>query len=61
LSPEEYAKAVVETLGFKGKFDLSRDRSNWKYGKKEINYLVLSWRINKYISIPLMFNFRGDT
>jgi Transposase DDE domain len=55
LSPEEYAKAVVETLGFKGKFDLSLDRSNWKYGKKEINYLVLSWRINRHISIPLMF------
>jgi hypothetical protein len=55
LSPEEYAKAVVETLEFKGKFDLSLDRSNWKYGKKEINYLVLSWRINRHISIPLMF------
>ena len=55
LSPEEYAKAVVETLGFKGKFDLSLDRSHWKYGNKEINYPVLSWRINRHISIPLMF------
>jgi hypothetical protein len=55
LSPEEYAKAVVQTLEFKGKFDLGLDRSNWKYGKKEINYLVLSWRINRHISIPLMF------
>lgn len=56
MSPEEYAKAVVEALEFKGKFDLGLDhRSNWKYGKKEINYLVLSWRINKHISIPLMF------
>lgn len=34
LSPEEYAKAVVEMLGFKGRFDFSLDRSNWKYGKK---------------------------
>ncbi len=25
---EEYVKAVVETFGFKGKFDLSLDRSN---------------------------------
>jgi hypothetical protein len=55
LSPDEYAKAVVAILGFQGKFDLSLDRSNWKYGKKEINYLVLSWRINRHISIPLMF------
>jgi len=55
LCPEEHAKAVVAILGFQGKFDLSLDRSNWKYGKKEINYLVLSWRINRHISIPLMF------
>jgi hypothetical protein len=42
-------------LGFKGKFDRCLDRSNWKYGDKEINYLVLSWRVNKKISLPLMF------
>jgi len=45
----------VELLDFKGKFDLCLDRTNWKFGKKSINYLVLSWRINKKISLPLIF------
>jgi hypothetical protein len=31
------------------------DRTNWKFGDKNINYLVLSWRINKKISLPLFF------
>ena len=31
------------------------DRTNWKLGEKSINYLVLSWRINKKISLPLLF------
>jgi len=55
LSTKDYAKAIVDLFGFKGKFDLCFDRSNWKFGKKNINYLVLSWRINKKISLPLMF------
>ena len=55
MSHKDYAKAVVELLGFKRKFDLALDRSNWKFGNKDTNYLVLSWRISKKISIPLMF------
>jgi IS4 transposase len=31
------------------------DRTNWQYGDKNINYLVLSWRITKDLSVPLMF------
>jgi hypothetical protein len=42
-------------LGFKRNFDLCLDRTNWKFGNKDINYLVLSWRINKKISLPLFF------
>lgn len=55
MAIEDYAKAIVELLAFKRKFDLCLDRSNWKFGDKDINYLVLSWRINKKISIPLLF------
>jgi hypothetical protein len=55
LSPNDYATAIVGLLGFKGKFDLCLDRTNWKFGNKDINYLVLSWRINKKISLPLLF------
>ena len=55
LASEDYAKAIVDLLSFKGKFDLCLDRTNWKFGDKDINYLVLSWRINKKISLPLLF------
>lgn len=55
LSIKDYAKAIVDLIGFKRRFDLCLDRSNWKFGDKDINYLVLSWRINKKISLPLMF------
>ncbi len=51
----EYATAVVHLLQFRGKFFLCLDRTNWKFGQKNLNYLVLSWRINKKISIPLFF------
>lgn len=54
LSIKDYAKAIVDLIGFTKRFDLCLDRSNWKFGDKDINYLVLSWRINKKISLPLM-------
>lgn len=53
LNFAESALTIVKLLGFKGKFQLCLDRTNWKFGEKNINYLVLSWRINKRISLPL--------
>lgn len=50
-----YAKSVVEMIGYLGKMSLNIDRTNWKFGKKKINYLVLSWRVSKHFSIPLLF------
>lgn len=55
LAPQDYARAIVDLLGFKKKFDLCLDRTNWEFGDKSINYLVLSWRISKKISLPLLF------
>lgn len=55
LSCDAYAAALVHLLQFKGKFDLCLDRSNWKFGQKNVNYLVLSWRISKELSLPLFF------
>jgi hypothetical protein len=49
----EYALSIAGFLKFKGKFALCLDRTNWKFGSKNINYLVLSWRINRHVSIPL--------
>lgn len=53
LSCAESALTMVDFLGFKGKFRLCLDRTNWKFGEKNINYLVLSWLINKKVSLPL--------
>ena len=53
LEFSDSARSIVGFLKFAGKFDLCLDRTNWKFGEKDINYLVLSWRINKQISIPL--------
>ena len=46
---------LVAALNFNGLFDLCLDRSNWEFGEKDINYLVLSWRISKELSLPLFF------
>ena len=55
LTAKMYAKALVDLLGFKGNFKLRLGRTNWKFGKKDINYLVLSWQVSKTISFPLLF------
>lgn len=43
---------MVAFIKFTGKFDLCLDRTNWKFRKKNVNYLVLSWRIHKQVSLP---------
>jgi hypothetical protein len=55
LSCVDSASYSVEVLTFKGQFDLCLDRTNWEFGSKKINYLVLSWRISKHLSMPLFF------
>lgn len=35
------------------KMDLMLDRTNWKFGETDINYLVLAARINKHIVFPI--------
>jgi hypothetical protein len=54
LSMEMYALTVVYLLSFFGKFKLRLDRTNWKIGRKNVNYLVLSWHISEQISLPLL-------
>lgn len=54
LKCSDAALAMVSLLKFTDNFDLCLDRTNWKFGQKNINYLVLSWRVNKHISLPLL-------
>ena len=53
LDFSDAARSMVTLLKFTGKFDLCLDRTNWMFGEKNINYLVLSWRLNKQVSLPL--------
>jgi len=54
LKCSDAALAMVSLLKFTGNFDLCLDRTNWKFGQKNINYLVLSWRVNSQIFLPLL-------
>lgn len=56
LDMNNYAKAIVELSGHMNtRFILCLDRTNWKFGESHMNYLVLSWRVNRHISLPLCF------
>ena len=51
----DYAKAVESISQLKGPFDLAIDRTNWKFGRININLLVLAMVINQQFSIPLFW------
>lgn len=50
-----YAKALVDISGLHGPFDLVIDRTNWKFGRTDINLLVLALVIHKQFAIPLFW------
>lgn len=54
LPIELYAQTLTALMRFSGKFKLRIDRTNWKIGDKDVNYLVLSWYISKEVSLPLL-------
>lgn len=53
---EAFAKSMIMTI-FKEipKMHIIIDRTNWKFGKKDINYLVLAGRIGE-VTFPLFWN-----
>jgi len=52
MNYEEYARFVVSMLPKAGKYYLVMDRTNWKYGKRDINILMLGI-IYKNTALPL--------
>lgn len=54
LNFSDYAKAVVEIGQLKGTLSLALDRTNWKFGRIEINLLVLAVVVTDQFSIPLL-------
>ena len=56
LATIDYAKTILSLLpSLPEKIVLCLDRTNWMFGMTNINYLVLSLRINRLISIPFLF------
>lgn len=48
-----YAKAVLLLFNFSSSVELIIDRTNWMFGRTDINYLVLSLRWNDCLAIPI--------
>lgn len=55
LNFSDYAKAVVEISQLKDALSLALDRTNWKFGRIEINLLVLAVVVTDQFSIPLLW------
>ena len=51
----DYARAIVEMAGLKGPLFLALDRTNWKFGRIDINLLVLSVVVKNQFSIPILW------
>jgi hypothetical protein len=47
---------LMQVYGKIPKMDLMLDRTNWKFGETDINYLVLAARINKHIVFPIAWS-----
>jgi hypothetical protein len=55
LNHAEVAHATVAMLGLRGKpWHLAMDRTNWKFGKTDLNVLVLSVAVNQ-VCVPLFW------
>jgi hypothetical protein len=51
----DYAAAILEMTGLKGPLTLSLDRTNWKFGRIDINLLVLAVVVANQFSIPILW------
>jgi len=50
-----YARATLDIAGISAPFDLAIDRTNWKFGKVNINLLVLAVAMTDRFSIPILW------
>jgi len=55
LNYNDYARAIIIMAGLKGPLRLVLDRTNWKFGRIEINLLVLAVVINDQFAVPLFW------
>lgn len=55
FSMSDYARAILEMTGLKEPLTLSLDRTNWKFGRVDINLLVLAVLVKDQFSIPILW------
>lgn len=51
----DVTSALICMCNIAGPFDLALDRTNWKFGKKDINLLVLTVIVSPTFAIPLIW------
>ena len=56
---EAFSGLLLAMMPIKGKFKLSLDRTNWKFGKRNINILFLSV-IYQGVGLPILWTILGD-
>ena len=49
------AKALLQLMSIDEAFDIAIDRTNWKFGKLDINLLVLAVVVNNEFSFPILW------
>ena len=54
LGPDWSARLVVDLLGLTGPWHLCLDRTNWKIGRRDVNFLVLAIATQRF-RVPLMW------
>lgn len=59
LDGDLVARLLFKLLPFAGPYKLSLDRTNWQYGSKKINILVLGVTFQG-VAIPILWSFLGD-
>ena len=59
LDSDLIARLLFKLLPFAGPYSLTLDRTNWKFGQRNINILVLGV-IYKGMALPLLWTFLGD-
>lgn len=59
LERDLIARLLFKLIPFTGPYQLTLDRTNWKFGQTNINILVLGV-IYRGLSLPLLWTFLGD-
>jgi len=52
---DDFARSIVKMTGLRDPYVLALDRTNWKFGRLDINLLVLAVVVNKTFAVPVFW------